>query len=189
MSIVNLFNYLCISKAMRASYPIKRIWSSLFFITKIQVSEMAEAYELLMQKQVNGSSVKSSLTDFECAVSDFDYPEEEAFSVTSQTWEEEDGEDVYLPSVMRIKSYEVKVTFEYKTSIDAYYNLRDYLTGRDGYGTRLKLYFPYYNYGRQDCYVTKMKNEFKHVSDVGVVGEIEVTFKVASPTEEITLSI
>ena len=147
-------------------------------------------YALLMQKTVEGSEVKDSLSDFGFVVNEIPWPTEETQEAATRSWPGEHGEDVYIPaSGLKLKAYDVEVEFCYKGAVDTAYAqykaLRNYLTGIDGSGGTLKIYDPYWRRGRTKVYVKKIGDLDPHRSNVDEVLSAKVSFRVADPMTEI----
>lgn len=134
-------------------------------------------YNLLMQpsyiRTQNAQDVKGLWEDFGCVVTEtpFTYPEMK--EIPSNDWAEEDGEDVYIPSVLTLKSLELSFSVAYASIRDrdvrpfgeVLDRLVSYFRG-DGQGAAsFVLYSPYAMRGWDGCV-------FSGISDVSVSREL-----------------
>ncbi len=154
---------------------------------------MAVEYTLLMQKMADGSAMKSSLDDFGFVVCDIPWPDVETKKLKSRDWPGEDGEDVYIPSVLNVAAYDIEITLIYKGDRCSckrnYSALRDYLLGRDGGGAALIIYDPYNGFGRQGVYLLKITNPQYFHDNINDILEVTLTLRVTDPLTDITLSV
>lgn len=76
----------------------------------------------------------------------------EVKDLPSNDWADEDGTDEYLPPHLPVKETTLSLKVGYRGAVDQWEArmdaFMDYLTGRDGSGTELMLYLPYYHMGR-----------------------------------------
>lgn len=104
---------------------------------------------------------------------------------------DEDGSNEWMPTHLRIKSYEMKVKFISKGTKDELYAryslLRNYLLGRDNTGVAFMLYDDYHGIGRKDIRLQKLDDdaEYEPLNDGSFVFCIEATFKVNDPITEV----
>ena len=149
-------------------------------------------YTIYMKK--DGGVVKDCIADFGmwCASVPFKMAQE-AKSLSSRDWKDEDGTDEYVPQVLRMKDYEMDVKFCCKGERDsANATLRrflDYLTGRDGSGVMMSMYCDYTKIGRKDVRFVKIDDEAGLVRDEdGDILIVTITFKVNDPVTDVVLS-
>lgn len=186
--MVSLFHF-CRDSLKSANRVGTLRWRAFFILNNM-------AYKgIYFQKEKEGSLVKESVSDFGIWCKDFPFKifgEAKELAITD--WKDEDGDDEFIPDVIRIKAYDIDVEFCYKGEVNsANVKINDflnYLTGRDGGGVSMKVYDDYTGIGRQ-------KLRFKSTSkDAEIVrndtdGDIiifNVTFKVNDPVTNVILS-
>lgn len=114
----------------------------------------------------------------------------------TRDWPEEDGLDVYVPSVIPMKSYDLDVKFLCKGSKS---NIRGNITsfikflyGRNSgaVGGRLAIYNEYTGKGRKDLVVSKVEDDLLYITDEDpdCVAQLSVTFTVYDPVTDVTLT-
>lgn len=147
---------------------------------------MAKDYTLLMKKNTEGSSVKSSLDDFGFAVQPIEWPALEIKELAKRDWPGEHGEDVYFPaSGTKLKSFEVNIIFISESSwYNDYNNFVDYLFGMGYKGIEMMIYDPYYQRGYKGVYAKKI-NKPELFGEDGI--SFDVTFSVIKPNLNIEL--
>lgn len=150
---------------------------------------------IYFQKQKDGSPVKESVGDFDIWCKDFPFKIfGEAKDLASNDFSDEDGDDEFIPEVIRVKAYDVEVEFCYKGSVNSantkIETFLNYLTGRDGGGASLKVYDSYTGIGRQNVRFKSVSREAELVRDAssGDIIIFQVTFKVNDPVTSLTLS-
>lgn len=154
---------------------------------------MNEPYSILMQKMKEGSPVVDLSDDLDVVCTEIPFePFGETKGVAARDWADEDGEDVYVPQVLRIKAYDwkIKVACKGESSVRAYEKvtaLTGYLSGfSDGNGAEMRIYSLHTGIGRKNVYM-KSVGDFGHYKDAGgneVVG-FTVTFRVTDPRTQI----
>lgn len=155
---------------------------------------MAKPYAILFKKMKNDAPVVDTFDNWGIVCKDFPFKlYGEAKELSSHDWNDEDGDDEYIPSELKIASYELDVEFVYKGAMDtANSNIEaflDYLTGRGGTGAELQVYDTYTKIGRQGVrYVSVDDDIFWRQEEGGDVVVFVVTFKVNDPMTDITLS-
>lgn len=155
---------------------------------------MAKPYAILFKKMADDASVVDTLDNWGIVCKDFPFKlYGEAKELSSNDWKDEDGDDEYIPSELKIASYELEVEFVYKGSINtANVNIKgflDYLTGRGGTGAELMVYDTYTKIGRQSVrYVSVDEDIFWRQEEGGDVVVFAVTFKVNDPVTDIALA-
>lgn len=97
-------------------------------------------------------------------------------------WMDEDGEDTYFPSEMKLSAYDSDVDVIYKGATGTFrsklQSLFDYLKGGE-----LNIYSPYSNTGCKGAYF-KGFSDFEFVSDsTGEVAQFKITFRITKPEE------
>lgn len=116
--------------------------------------------------------------------------------LAERNWEDEDGIEVYVPSVRKMKEYTVDVDFLYKGTDETIRtdlnNFINFLNGRNtgAVGSRLVVYNEYTGIGRKDVTVDKISNELFTAGDEDpdAMAKFKVTFKVCDPTTDVTLT-
>ena len=126
-------------------------------------------------------------------------------------WSDEDGEDVYIPSCLKVQAYDAEFELAYRgeelsdNPFDVHLaasriaSFRRWLIGADtqaGSGADLKIYSPFTRVGRQHCYLLKLSDKDLHVhlkqSGSNVYNENVATFKavfrVCDPVTDIVLT-
>lgn len=141
----------------------------------------------------NDSVVKDSLSDFGMVCTDVPFiPKGEAKDLASNDWKDESGEDVYIPDVIPTQAYDWEIEMAYKGPLSyCYTRLKtfiDYLTGRDGSGSAMKVYSSYTGVGRQGVYYKNISDlEFTR-SNIDEVLTFTLTLRVTDPDTDIILS-
>lgn len=168
--------------------------NALYDNTNTKLHTMARPYAILFQKMMSNAPVVDTFDNWGVVCKDFPFKlYGEAKELPSHDWKDEHGDDEYVPSELKIASYEVEVEFAYKGEMNtANANIKgflDYLTGRGGTGAELKVYDTYTRIGRQHVrYVSVEDDVFYRQEDGGDVVVFVVTFKINDPVTEITLS-
>lgn len=127
-------------------------------------------------------------------------------------WQDEHGEDTYIPSKLMFEAYDAEFEMAYKgeelatnpfdldlafTWINAF---KKWLSGNDttsGSGAELKIYSPFETIGRQGCYLLEISDEEPCVLTKQSKGNMyhenvvtfKVKFRVTDPMTDIVLSI
>lgn len=153
-------------------------------------SDMAVEYSLLMQKTKDGSTVKSSLSDFGFAVCDIPWPPDKTQEVAKREWPGEHGEDAYVPpGGLKLQAYDLEVEFCYKGAVNTAYAqykaMRNYLIGASGDGAELKIYDPYWKRGRTNVRLLEIDDLKPNRDNVGEVLSAKIKFRIADPMTEI----
>lgn len=110
-------------------------------------------------------------------------------------WSDEDGDDEYLPEDgLKMKAFEVDMKLGYKgakgTANSKLQKLLDYLTGKDGSGTRMKIYSSYTKIGYNEVRFKSISDDAELVrDDDGDILVIKITLKVNDPVTKIVLSL
>ena len=91
-----------------------------------------------------------------------------------------------------MQAYDIEVEFAYKgdmgTANEKIVAFLDYLIGKDGYGTELKVYDTYTQIGRQGVYFKSIKPDlFVRKTDEGDVVTFNITFRVTDPKAQMVL--
>lgn len=153
---------------------------------------MATPYAIYFKK-MNDALVVDTFDNWGIVCKDFPFKlYGEAKELPSTDWKDEDGDDEYIPSELKIASYELEVEFVYKGDMNtANTNIKaflDYLTGRGGTGAELIVYDTYTKIGRQHVrFVSVSDDIFWRQEEGGDVVVFVVTFKVNDPVTDITL--
>lgn len=117
----------------------------------------------------------------------------------SRDWSGDDGLDVYVPSTLPMKEYDMEVTFIYvgtELSIRAdLSNFIDFLYGRNTVasgvvrGARLAVYDEHVGMGRKDVVVSEVENTLFHLVpgfDSDAIAQFKVKFTVYDPVTPVT---
>lgn len=108
-------------------------------------------------------------------------------------WADEDGDDEYIPDGgLKMQAFEIEIKLGYKgdkkTANDRLQNLLNYLTGRDGTGSTMKLYSTYTGIGYNDVRFKSISDDAELVrDDDGDILIIKVTLKVNDPITRVVL--
>lgn len=155
---------------------------------------MPRPYAILFKKMKSDAPVVDTFDNWGIVCKEFPFQlYGEAKELPKNDWLDEDGDDEYIPSELKIAAYEVDVEFVYKGAANtANVNIKaflDYLTGRGGTGAELMVYDTYTKIGRQSVrYVNVDDDVFWRQEEGGDVVVFVVTFKVNDPVTDITLS-
>jgi hypothetical protein len=155
---------------------------------------MSQWYKIYFQKGAAGSAVKDTLSEWEIVCKEFPFKlSGDAKPLPTRSYADEHGEETYYPDEMPIEAYDLEVEFGYKGKRDTA-NVQvgrflNYLKGVGGTGTYLKVYDTYTRIGRQGLSYKSVSEELTERTDEnGDLLIFKVTFRVADPTTEITLS-
>lgn len=109
-------------------------------------------------------------------------------NIVSQTWQDEDGDDVFIPSTIYHEPYEIEIEFIYY-NFDEMANIRINEFLKEIEGKWLQVYDSYTKIGRQGLYMIECTEDphFKRRNNDYV--EFSVKFKVNDPDTNITLAI
>lgn len=155
---------------------------------------MSKPYAILFKKMKSDALVVDTLDNWGIVCKGFPFKlYGEAKELPNTDWMDEDGDDEYIPSELKIASYEIDVEFAYKGAMNsANTNIKaflDYLTGRGGTGAELMVYDTYTKIGRQSVrYVSVDDDIFWRQEEGGDIVVFVVTFKVNDPITDIVLS-
>lgn len=150
---------------------------------------------IYFQKEKEGSLVKESVSDFGIWCKDFPFKiHGDAKELANTEWADKDGDDEFIPDVIRLKSYEIVAEFAYKgekgSANKKIRDFLDYLTGRDGSGGSLKVYDSFAGIGRKNVRFKSVSQDGEYVrsESEGDVFLFNVTFKVNDPVTDIILT-
>lgn len=110
----------------------------------------------------------------------------------ANNWHDENGLDEYVPEQLKIDSYDLKIAFIYRGSIEgsavSIKRFLDYLTGADGTGAEMSIYDPYYKIGRGEIRYKSVYDDAEIIEggDDSLV-KFSVTFQVNDPVTEVAL--
>jgi hypothetical protein len=159
----------------------------------------------LIRKQADGAATYNSAKEWNLYCSSFPFKIfGEAKAVPSRSWNDEDGDEEYIPPTLYVQSYEIDVEFACRGNKESSYsnimNFLKYITGRDlendstTYGSTLQIQDLYTGIGRQRCRYSKMETKGHEIYDVlddsveeEVLTTFTLTFKVNDPVTDITL--
>lgn len=153
---------------------------------------MVDNCVILFRKNREGSVVKSSYADFGFAMTDAKWSKVETKKPATRDWFDQDGLDAYIPSVLCVAEGELSVEFvcKGKPSVvkDQESQFKNFLYGRDGSGAEFSLYDTNSNRGVAEAYLKEFGEPKYHTSNADVVMEVEITFFLINPNNEIVLS-
>lgn len=118
----------------------------------------------------------------------------EAKEPSKNDWKDEDGDDEYLPdNGLRMKAFEIEIKLGYKGTKDTanakLESFLKYLTGRDGSGTRMKIYSTYTKIGYNDVRFVSLNDDAELVRDAdGDILIVAITLKVNDPVTKVVLN-
>lgn len=156
---------------------------------------MAKLYSIYFQKEKDGALVYDTKAQWGIVCKEFPFVLFDGIkSLSSRSWPDENGEDVYFPDKMLIDAYDIDVSFAYKgdmgTANTKIMDFLKYLTGISDSGTSLKVYDTFTKIGRKGLYVKSVKNDmFVRKQDEGDVLVFKVKFRVTDPTTDIVLAV
>lgn len=105
----------------------------------------------------------------------------------------EDGERVFFPDRAYYKPYDLDIEFKYvwksNSAKSIFLAFCDIITGKDGKGTELSIYSPWYRIGRQKVYVKAIKTHNYRSDDKESFFRFTVTFRITDPITDIVLSV
>lgn len=145
------------------------------------------------QGQVTDYPMMESIADFHLYCSAFPYVgTTESKNLPTNDWPDEDGEEVFVPSVIPIRAFDMELKLHCKAnSIDVANArtqlFRKYITGRDGTGSRLMIFSEQTNLGRQGLIFKKMDPPELIRTKSRCVVSYKVTFRVTDPVTELEI--
>lgn len=145
---------------------------------------MAVEYSLKIKKSAK-DIILQTLEDYGFATCDLSWPDEEIKEPASREWPGQSGEDVYFPSQLFLKPFDLTVKFCYKgplnTALDSYNKFRGMLLGEDGTGTQMEIYDPYWNRGYSRVHLKQMGNLSFKKSNIDEVSCFKAVFRITDP--------
>lgn len=156
---------------------------------------MAKPYSIYFQKSKLGSPAIDTKSQWGIVCKDFPFTVYgDIKDLPKRDWIDQDGEDTFFPEELYVQAYDIKVEFAYKgdmgTANEKIVAFLDYLIGKDGYGTELKVYDTYTQIGRQGVYFKSIKPDlFVRKTDEGDVVTFNITFRVTDPKTQIILTV
>ena len=114
-----------------------------------------------------------------------------AKDVSKNDWNDEQGDDEYIPNKLMLKGYETTIKLGFKgdkfAANAALKTMRNYLTGADGTGVEMQFYCDYTEEGRCNVRFVKINDSAELVrDDDGDILIISVVLKVNDPVTDIT---
>lgn len=155
---------------------------------------MAKPYSIYFRKDKAGSQVIDTNARWKIVCKDFPFKlSGETKALSKRDWADENGEDTYFPSQLKIKAYDLEVEFAYKGEMNTanaqIKNFLDYLTGVSDAGTSLSVYDTYTKIGRRGIYFKSIDPDlFVRKTDEGDVVTFKIVFRVTDPATQITLN-
>lgn len=155
-------------------------------------------YKVLIQKEAHDgekdAAVKDTVADFDVWCEDLPFGVGmEAKEPTVRDWKDEDGEDSYTGTGLYMAAYDMNVKWLVKgpsgTCRDKVKAFLGYLSGRDGSGTKMKIYSEWTGVGRQHVRFKKAGDSAKldRCGEEEVVS-FETTLRIEDPTTEVELT-
>ena len=156
---------------------------------------------LLIQKMVTNAPTVNIYKQWNIVCTNMPLPKYEVKDIPVHDFNDENGDDAYIPSFMPLKAYDIVMEFAYKGSLDNCYNdiflgffayllgsapaNYDYDTITEG---GFKIYDRFNKIGRQKVYVKLFDPEnVVHIND-GDHLTFKLTFRVTDPVTDITLT-
>lgn len=153
---------------------------------------MVDNCVILFRKNRDGSVVKSSYADFGFAVTDAEWSKISTKKPATRDWLDQDGLDAYIPSVLRVGEGELSVSFVCKGNLLAVkqqeLRFKNYLYGRDNTGGEFSLYDSFNKKGVANAYIKEYGEPSYITSNNETILEVEVSFALINPNNEIVLS-
>lgn len=150
------------------------------------------AARIYIRKTTEGAHTKNVLDDFGFYIKEIPFPlTTEAKDIETVSYYDEDGDEEYIPSVIRVKGYDMSVTLtsrgDRETLYGRYVALRNYLLGRDGTGAEFMLYDDWHGIGRTGIRLKKFDDDanFVDLGDEEFMLAIKLSLKVNDPLTEI----
>lgn len=153
---------------------------------------MNKDYSILIQKSAD-SLAKDLQDDFGFVCTSIEEGDYETKELEKNEWANEDGEDVYFPSVMRFKAFELKLGVVYTGPINTHSAklaaLLGYLTGADGNlsGSGLTLYSDRMHRGYKRAYLKGVSDRKLYKTPTDECLECDITFIVSDPVSTVNL--
>lgn len=151
---------------------------------------------LIRKTKLNGTvgNVTSTLGTWNIACVSFPFETgEKTKNLYVNEWEDEHGDDAFIPDELLMEAYDVDASFAYKGSLSTAYTklkqFKRFLSGADGYGASLEIYHPQTGIGRRKCYLKEFSDKDFVRSNIDDVLTFTVTFRVTDPVTDITLSV
>ncbi len=111
-----------------------------------------------------------------------------AKNIISQTWKDEDGDDVFIPDTIYHEPYSVNLEFIYlRTDNNANENIRGFI--KEIEGKWLKIYDSYSQIGRQAVFMEECDEDPTFKRRTWDYLYFKVKFKVNDPDTDIVLSL
>ena len=154
---------------------------------------MEKENTLLFMKMKDDSEVKDSFSDFGIVCTSIPFmPYGELKELPKRDWPGEDGEDIYIPDKIPLSAYDMEIGMCYKGDLSTCYDkiksFVDYLTGKDGKGSNLKVYSPYTGIGRQNVYLKGISEFDFYRSNIDESLTFMLKLRVSDPSTDISLS-
>lgn len=144
---------------------------------------MATDRDTLIFQKAGDSATKDLYSDFGVKTTSVPlFVPMETKELPSRDWADEDGEDVFFPSGLKLAAYDSDVDVIYKgdtgTFMSVQKSLFDYLSGGE-----LNIYSPYSSTGCKGAYL-KGFSDFDFVSDsTGEFAQFKISFRITKPEE------
>lgn len=150
---------------------------------------MNEPYAILLQKETEPYA-NDSIERWGIACCKFPFKlDGGSKELASRDWPGEDGDDVYYPKELKLKSYELETDLVYVGPLgkvaDNILAFRDYLTGKDGLGVEMRIYNSHTGIGRKGCHWLEMGDMTFNKEFEEEVLQIPLKIKVSDPKTRI----
>jgi hypothetical protein len=147
---------------------------------------MNKDYSILFQKSVDNRA-KDLQDDFGFVCTSIEEGDYETKELEKNEWLDEHGDDVYIPSVMRFNSFEIRLGVVYTGAINTHNTklsaLLAYLTGSNGVldSNGLKIYSERLHRGYTKVYLKSVTERSLYKTETDECFECAVTLQVADP--------
>ena len=139
--------------------------------------------DTLVFQLASGSTTKDLYADFSVKTTSVPlFVPMETKDLPNRDWGDEDGEDTYFPSELKLAAYDADISVIYKGATGTFQSKQQALFNylRSG---ELNIYSPYSNTGCKGAYF-KGFSDFDFVSDsTGDVAQFKLTFRITKPDE------
>lgn len=148
-------------------------------------------YNLYFQKSTSGQPVIDTITEWGMYCMEMSINTEYTVKdISKNDWNDEHGDDEYIPQTLMLKGYETKIKLGFKgdkfAANAALKSMLNYLTGMDDTGAEMKFYCDFTKEGRQNVRFVKIDDNAELVrDDDGDILVVSITLKVNDPITDI----